>query len=71
MVSVETPTQIAILLQQRRQQEKPEGWVTFIWVVGLTFFNSAIALLLIGANDWLRTHTVFYRSWQQSSALSA
>ena len=61
-IGVETPTQIAIFVATTQATGKAGGLLILLfWVVGLILANSAIALLSIGANDWLRTHTVFYR----------
>ena len=61
-IGVETPTQIAIFVATTQATGKAGGLLILLfWVVGLIIANSAIALLSIGANDWLRTHTVFYR----------
>ena len=61
-IGVETPTQIAIFVATTQATGKTGGLLILVfWVVGLILANSAIALLSIGANDWLRTHTVFYR----------
>ena len=61
-IGVETPTQIAIFVATTQATGKAGGLLILVfWVVGLILANSAIALLSIGANDWLRTHTVFYR----------
>ena len=35
--------------------------ILMFWVVGLILANSAIAVISIGANDWLRKHSIFYR----------
>jgi ABC-type nickel/cobalt efflux system permease component RcnA len=61
-IGVETPTQIAIFVATTQATGKAGGLLILLfWVVGLILANSAIALLSIGANDWLRTHTVVYR----------
>jgi high-affinity nickel-transport protein len=61
-IGVETPTQIAIFVATTQATGKAGGLLILVfWVVGLILANSAIALVSIGANDWLRTHTVFYR----------
>ena len=61
-IGVETPTQIAIFVATTQATGKAGGLLILLfWVVGLIIANSAISLLSIGANDWLRTHTVFYR----------
>ena len=61
-IGVETPTQIAIFVATTQATGKAGGLLILLfWVVGLIIANSAIALLSIGANNWLRTHTVFYR----------
>ena len=61
-IGVETPTQIAIFVATTQATGKAGGLLILLfWVVGLILANSAIALLSIGANNWLRTHTVFYR----------
>jgi high-affinity nickel-transport protein len=61
-IGVETPTQIAIFVATTQATGKAGGLLILLfWVVGLILANSAIALLSIGANNWRRTHTVFYR----------
>ena len=61
-IGVETPTQIAIFVATTQATGKAGGLLILVfWVVGLILANSAIALLSISANDWLRTHTVVYR----------
>ncbi len=61
-IGVETPTQIAIFVATTQATGKAGGLLILLfWVVGLVLANSVIALLSIGANDWLRKHTVVYR----------
>ncbi len=61
-IGIETPTQIAIFVATTQASGKSGGLlILMFWVVGLILANSAIAVISIGANDWLRKHSIFYR----------
>ena len=61
-IGIETPTQIAIFVATTQASGKSGGLlILMFWVVGSILANSAIAVISIGANDWLRKHSIFYR----------